>query len=127
MYCRILFATRKDSCGSGGGATGSETVSVTGLASTTFGGKEFNAGLRDVKYNKSEITQSGTNGAYGEIMIPASNIYSLPGMKHFPGVNVQGNWINVKSDGSGATPLSRMGLYPLKYNHSYPPFSPKTK
>ena len=109
-----------------GTATGSESIGVTGLATTTFGGKDYTVGLRDVRFNKSsQITQSNTSNIYGNLFIPAKDIYSKSGIKHFPGVNINGGWINVKSDGSGAVPVSRFLVFPLEYNHTYNPFSPK--
>jgi hypothetical protein len=109
-----------------GSATGSENVNVTGLATTKFGGEEYTMGLIDVRFNQSaEVTESGTSNISGKILLPASKIYSTQGVKIFPGVNVKGNWINVKSDGSGAVPVSRFGVVPLKYNHTYNPSSPK--
>lgn len=108
-----------------GSATGSENVNVTGLATTSFGGEEFTTGLRDVRHNKGTIvTQAGTSNISGSILLPASKIYSNRGFNYFPGVNVKGGWINVKSDGSGAVPVSRFGIVPLNYNHTYTPSRP---
>ena len=108
-----------------GSATGSENVNVTGLATINFGGEEFTTGLRDVRYNKGTIvTETGTSNINGSILLPASKIYSSRGFNYFPDVNVKGGWINVKSDGSGAVPVSRFGIVPLNYNHTYTPSRP---
>lgn len=110
-----------------GTATGTESIGVTGIATTTFGGKDYAVGLRDVKFNKSsQVTQSETSNIYGNLFIPAKNIYSQSGVKHFPGVKIKGSWSNVKSDGSGAVPVTRLLMFPLEYNHTYNPFSPKS-
>jgi len=104
---------------------GSENVNVTGLATTNFGGEEFTTGLRDVRHNKGTIvTETGTSNINGSILLPASKIYSSRGFNYFPDVNVKGGWINVKSDGSGAVPVSRFGIVPLNYNHTYTPSRP---
>lgn len=107
-----------------GTATGTDNVAVTGMASTNFGGENYSAGLQAPDGSKPLVQEAGTTSVSGSILIPAEKIAAEPGVKIFPSVNVNGNWQNVKDDGSGATPVSAFGITPRTYNHTYPASSP---
>ncbi|WP_202704517.1 RHS repeat-associated core domain-containing protein, partial [Flavobacterium sp. UGB4466] len=108
-----------------GTATGTDNVVVTGMATTTFGGKDYGTGLQGPDGNQSLIQQSGTSSVSGSLFIPATEISAEKGPKVFPGANVSGAWQNVKDDGSGAVPVTgRFGIIAKTYNFQYTPYSP---
>lgn len=84
--------------------------------------------ITHTKYNPDGsqplIQQAGTSSVTGSILLPASQISAYNGVQVFPGVNVSGNWQNVKEDGSGSAPVSTPIIpVPRTYNFNYVPFS----
>lgn len=102
--------------------TGDDEITTTGAASLMFNGQKYSTSLGPDQ-GRDRLKEEGTNIALGNILIPASQ---LSKGATFPGVNVTGNWWNVKDDGSGATPVVQHGLVPIpkSYNHTFLPYTP---
>ena len=105
--------------------TGTDEITTTGTASLSFNGKDYSTTLSPPDPNQDQIKEAGTIVVIGDILIPASEVSKG---KTFPGLNVKGNWWNIKDDGSGATPLVYHGLAPAAqtYEHTFLPYTPNT-
>ncbi|MBS1948278.1 MAG: hypothetical protein JST47_10970 [Bacteroidetes bacterium] len=103
-------------------ASGSDDITAPGTASLSLNGKQYSTSLSEPE--GTNVKETGTSVATGSLQVPASEL--TKGMT-FPGVNVKGNWWNVKDDGSGATPIVLHGLapIPLSYDNKFLPYTPK--
>jgi hypothetical protein len=106
--------------------SGLDNITTTGDISVNFKGQNYSTSLAAPDASKDQLTAPGTNLTLGSVLLPASQISKG---STFPTVKVQGGFWDIKSDGSGATPIVSSSVIPVPkvYTHTFYGFTPIQK